>query len=149
VSHAGILGCGVISDVYARKLSALPFVELVACADLQRDRAERLAGENAIPRVLDPEELIADPDLDVVVNLTIPAAQFELSLAAIEAGKSVYSEKPLAMDVAQGRALAEAALAQGVRLGCAPDTFLGGDCRPAGSSSTRGRSESRSPPAPS
>jgi predicted dehydrogenase len=125
MSRVGILGCGVISDAYARKLVALPFLEPVACADLLRERAERLAGEHGIPRVLDPEELIGDPEIDVVLNLTIPAVHFELNLAAIEAGKSVYSEKPLAMDLAEGRRLAEAALAQRVRVGCAPDTFLG------------------------
>lgn len=125
MSRVGIVGCGVISTVYARKLNALPSVELVACADLELERAERLAAEHDIPRVLDTDALLADPGIDVVVNLTIPAAHFAVSHAALEAGKSLYSEKPLALSFADGRTLAEAAAARGLQVGCAPDTFLG------------------------
>jgi predicted dehydrogenase len=125
VTRVAIVGCGVISQVYAEKLVAFDFVELVACADLERERAERLAKENAIPEVLGVDELIADPAIDVVVNLTIPAAHAEVSLRAIEAGKSIYSEKPLALDFVEGSRLLEAASKRGVRIGCAPDTFLG------------------------
>ena len=125
MSRIGIVGCGVISRAYAAKLNSLPFVELVACADLERERAETLAAEHDIARVLDVAELLEDPAIDAVVNLTIPLAHAQVSLQAIEAGKSVYSEKPLGVDLAEGRKLVEAAAARGVRLGCAPDTFLG------------------------
>jgi predicted dehydrogenase len=121
----GIVGCGVIAKVYAEKLSALPFVDLVACADLERDRADALAQAHGIGKALSPDALVADPDIDVVVNLTIPQAHVAVSRAAIDAGKSVFSEKPLALTVAEGRALVAAARAAGVRIGCAPDTFLG------------------------
>ena len=125
MSRVGIVGCGLISRVYAQKLNALDFVELVACADLERERAEALAKEHDIPNVLDVAELLADAAIDAVVNLTIPLAHAQVSLQAIEAGKSVYSEKPLGVDLAEGRTLVDAAAGRGVRLGCAPDTFLG------------------------
>ncbi len=123
--RVGIVGCGVISKAYAEKLRALSFLDLVACADLERERAEKLAKDHGIARVLSPEELVADREIDVVVNLTIPAAHASVSQAALDAGKSVYSEKPLALDVASGRRLVETAALRGLRLGCAPDTFLG------------------------
>ncbi len=121
----GIIGCGNISNVYAQKLSALPFIDLVACADLLPENAKRLAESHGISRTLDPNALIADDDIEVVVNLTIPAAHQSVSLQAVNAGKSVFSEKPLALDVADGIALGDAARKAGVRVGCAPDTFLG------------------------
>lgn len=125
MKRVGLCGCGVISAAYARKLNALPFVELVACADLLPERAKALAEEHAIPKVLEPEALIRDPDVDLLLNLTVPLAHFDVSRAALEAGKSVYSEKPLALALVDGRALAEAASGRGLRVGCAPDTFLG------------------------
>lgn len=125
MSGVGIVGCGVISGVYAKKLGELSFVELVACADLVPDKAQALAKEHGIPHVLTPEELVAHPDVDVVVNLTIPLVHYPVSLAAIEAGKAVFSEKPLALTLEEGLALGKAAEEAGVRVGCAPDTFLG------------------------
>jgi predicted dehydrogenase len=124
-SRAGIVGCGVIAKVYADKLKALPFIDLVACADIDAERAHAFARENAIPRALPVDELLGDRDIDVVVNLTIPQAHAGVSLAAIEKGKSVFSEKPLALTVEEGRGLVAAARAANVRIGCAPDTFLG------------------------
>ncbi len=123
--RVGIVGCGVISEAYAKKISALPGLELVACADLERERAEKLAKEHQIPRVCSAEELVAAPDVDVVVNLTIPTAHAPLTQAALDAGKHVYGEKPLALDFASGKRLVETAARKGLRLGCAPDTFLG------------------------
>src|SRR5262249_33189501 len=124
-TRVGIVGCGVIAKVYADKLKALPFIDLVACADIERERAAAFAQANDIAKALTPEALLADRDIDVVVNLTIPQAHVAVSRAAIDAGKSVFSEKPLALTVAEGRALVDAARAAGVRIGCAPDTFLG------------------------
>jgi predicted dehydrogenase len=125
MTGVGIIGCGVISDVYAKKMNELEFLDLVACADLMPDRAAKLAKDHQIPKTCTAEELIADPDVDVVVNLTIPAVHYEVSRAAVDAGKAVFSEKPLALTLEEGLALGEAAAAKGVRVGCAPDTFLG------------------------
>ena len=125
-SSVGIVGCGVIAKVYAEKLNALPFIDLVACADIESERADVFARAHGIPRVMAVDALLADPDVDLVVNLTIPQAHVTVSRAAIDAGKSVYCEKPLALTVKEGRGLVAAARAANVRIGCAPDTFLGG-----------------------
>jgi predicted dehydrogenase len=125
MSRVGIVGCGVIAKVYAEKLESLPFIELAACADIAPERAQTFGAVHGIPRVLGVTELLADPGIDVVVNLTIPQAHASISRAAIAAGKSVYSEKPLALSLAQGLELIAAADQAGVRIGCAPDTFLG------------------------
>ena len=121
----GIIGCGVISRAYAEKIRALPDLELVACADLDQERAQDLAKRYDTPLVLVPEALVEHPDVDVVLNLTVPVAHAAVTRAALRAGKHVYSEKPLALDSAVGRALVSLARGHDVRLGCAPDTFLG------------------------
>ena len=121
----GIIGCGNISDVYAAKLSALPFVDLVACADVLPERAKALSEKHGVAKVLEPGALIADEDVEVVVNLTIPAAHYAVSRQAVDAGKSVFCEKPLALTLDEGLALGRAAQEKAVRVGCAPDTFLG------------------------
>jgi len=123
--RVGVIGCGNISTAYAQKLSALPDLELVACADLDAARAKDFAVRHDIPLVLTPETLVEHPDVDVVLNLTVPVAHADVTRAALEAGKHTYSEKPLAIDLADGRALVDLASRQGLRLGCAPDTFLG------------------------
>ncbi len=125
ITRVGIVGCGVIAKVYAEKFAALPFIELSACADIDAERATAFAQAHSIARVLSVAELLADDGVDLIVNLTIPRAHYEVSRAAIDAGKSVYSEKPLALTVAEGRALVAAARTANVRIGCAPDTFLG------------------------
>ena len=124
-TRVGIVGCGVIAKVYADKLNALPYIDLVACADLDSERATAFATEHEIPRALSVDALLGDPDVDVVVNLTIPQAHVGVSRAALDAGKSVYCEKPLALTVKEGRSLVAAARSKGLRIGCAPDTFLG------------------------
>jgi predicted dehydrogenase len=123
----GIIGCGNISGIYLQSGHKFDILEVAGCADIIPSRAEEKAREYHIPRAYSsPEALLADPELDIVVNLTIPKVHAEVSLAAIEAGKSVYSEKPLAINRQAGTRLLERAEAKGVRLGCAPDTFLGG-----------------------
>ena len=121
----GIIGCGVISHAYAAKLAAIPDVELVACADLVPERTRELADKHAIPQALDPERLLRSPDVEVVLNLTIPAAHAQVSADALAAGRSVYGEKPLATDLDGGRRLLAQAERAGLSIGCAPDTFLG------------------------
>ncbi len=121
----GIIGCGNISDMYCRGLRLFDILDLRACADLEMDRAHKLAEAHGI-RALAAEELLADPDIDIVVNLTPPVAHAEVALAAIAAGKHVQNEKPLAQTRAQAIRIRETAASAGLRVGCAPDTFLGG-----------------------
>lgn len=124
--RVGMIGCGTISDIYlANATRRFAGVDIVAVADLMRDRAEAKAARYGIPRVLTPDELIAAPDIEVVLNLTIPEAHAALNRAALEAGKAVYSEKPLAVAPADARALVELATSKGLPIGGAPDTFLG------------------------
>jgi predicted dehydrogenase len=122
----GIIGCGNISDIYLQADNKFKILEIVACADLMPERAQAKAAKYNIPTACSPEELLADPDIEIVVNLTIPQAHAEVALAAVEAGKSVYNEKPLAINLKDGGLLLQAAKARGVRVGGAPDTFLGG-----------------------
>jgi predicted dehydrogenase len=127
----GVLGCGHVSDQYFTGLALHDCLEVVACADLDLARAEQKAARHRVPRACSPDELLADPEVDLVVNLTPPQAHAAASLAAIEAGKHVWSEKPLATNLEDARAVVAAADSAGVRLGCAPDTFLGGGIQTA------------------
>jgi predicted dehydrogenase len=120
----GILGCGNISRQYATNARAFDTFEVVACADLDQRAAEALADIYAY-EVLDVEELIAAPGVEVILNLTPPAAHVSVTEQALAAGKHVYSEKPLATTPAEAGALVAKAERLGLQLGCAPDTFLG------------------------
>ena len=122
----GIIGCGNISDIYCQAGRTFEAIDVVACADLLPERAEAKALEHGIAKALTPEALLADPEVEIVVNLTIPIAHGTVALAALEAGKHVYNEKPLAVTREDGRRMLELAQEKGLRVGCAPDTFLGG-----------------------
>lgn len=124
-ASVGIIGCGNISEAYFRLSRLFPALKVVACADLVPEVAKAKAEAHGL-RALPVKDLIADPSIDVVVNLTVPAAHFDISFAALEAGKHVYSEKPLALSFKDANALVELAERRGVALGCATDTFLGG-----------------------
>jgi predicted dehydrogenase len=121
----GVVGCGNISGIYFKTCKMMKNIEVVACADLVAEKARAAAEKHGIPKVLTTEQLLADPDVQIVLNLTIPKAHHEVALAAIQAGKHVYTEKPLSVNRAAGRRVIEAAKAKGVRVGGAPDTFLG------------------------
>lgn len=123
----GILGCGAISKAYLTSLTGKysHLVEVAACADIVRESAEKRAAEFGVPRVLTPEELLADPGIRIVANLTIPEAHFDVNRRILEAGKHVYTEKPLALTVEEGMALHNLATSRGLALACAPDTVLG------------------------
>lgn len=121
----GIVGLGVISEQYLATLLSAPAVRIVAVADLDVDRARSAADRIPGCRALTTAELVAAPDVDVVLNLTVPAAHADVALAAIAQGKAVYGEKPLAATFAEASAVMDAAVAAGVRLGAAPDTVLG------------------------
>jgi len=126
VLNVGVMGCGHVSDQYFRGCRRFDVLHVIACADMEVERAEQKAAEHGVPRVHAPNELLADPDVDLVINLTPPLAHAETSLAIIRAGKHVWSEKPLAATLEDAARLVDAAREAGVRLGCAPDTFLGG-----------------------
>ncbi len=121
----GIVGCGNISPRYFEGLKQYDGVDVVACADLDAERTASRAVEYSV-QAMTPQELLAHPAVDIVVNLTLPQVHAEVSLGAIAAGKHVYSEKPLAISASDGDAIVEAAEKAGVVAGCAPDTFLGG-----------------------
>lgn len=121
----GVIGCGNISAAYMRLAPLFNGIEMRACADLNMDAAKARAEEFAI-RALSIDDLLAADDVDIIVNLTIPAAHFEVSKRVLEAGKHVYSEKPFVLSLQEGAALKEIADAKGLRVGSAPDTFLGG-----------------------
>jgi predicted dehydrogenase len=120
----GVVGCGNISDIYLQNGPRFRDIVFTACADLSADAANRQAERYAI-RAPSVEELLKSDDVDIVLNLTIPEVHAAVSLQAIEAGKHVYSEKPLATAVADGVAIVAAAKAKGLRIGAAPDTVLG------------------------
>ena len=122
----GIIGCGNISGAYLKAMtSAFPILDIRGLADLNREIAQAKAAEfNLSARTID--ELLADPAVEIIVNLTIPKAHVTVGLQALEAGKHTYSEKPLGINFAEGKTLVDAARAKGLRIGSAPDTFLGG-----------------------
>jgi len=122
----GVIGCGNISNAYFTACKKFHILDVTACADLDIERARAKAAEHGIPRACTPEELLADPEIQIVVNLTIPKAHAEVDLAVLKAGKSVHSEKPLALTRDEGMSIMQAAERQRLRVGCAPDTFLGG-----------------------
>ena len=123
--NVGVIGCGAISGAYFSQCRQFPMLSMVACADMLPERACAKAEEFSIPRVCTVEEMLADPTLDLIINLTIPQAHYSVALQAVSAGKSVWNEKPLTITRADGQALLRAARASGVLVGCAPDTFLG------------------------
>ncbi|WP_432563316.1 Gfo/Idh/MocA family protein [Kineococcus sp. SYSU DK003] len=121
----GIIGAGVISGTYLENLTSFPDVQVHAIGDLFPEAAKARAEEHGVPHHGGIDSVLGNEDVEIVINLTIPAAHVEVSLAAISAGKHVWSEKPVALDREGGQRLIGAADAAGVRLGCAPDTFLG------------------------
>ena len=125
-AKVGVVGCGNISGIYFKNGKWLESIEIVACADLVPERARAKAAEFGIPRACTVEKLLADPEIEIVINLTIPIAHAEVALAALEAGKCVYNEKPLAITRADGLKMLDLAKSKGLLVGGAPDTFMGG-----------------------
>jgi predicted dehydrogenase len=123
--RVGIVGLGVISRAYLGTLAGHPAVRVTAVADLDTSRAAAAAEQIADARTLAVERLLDSPDVDTVLNLTVPAAHAEISLAALGHGKNVYTEKPLAVSFADARSIVDTAAAAGAGVGCAPDTVLG------------------------
>lgn len=123
---AGVVGCGYISGIYLSNSKIFPSYDVYACSDLVPERAEKRAKEYDIPKACSNRELLEDPEIEIVLNLTTPNAHYEIAKLAIEAGKSVYNEKPLTVRLEEGGELIESAKQAGVLIGGAPDTFLGG-----------------------
>ena len=121
----GIIGCGNISDIYFQAAKTFEILDIVACADLIHERAEAKAEQHGC-KAATVDGLLADPEIEIVMNLTIPVAHAEVAFKAIEAGKSVHNEKPLAITREDGAKTLEMAKAKSLRVGCAPDTFMGG-----------------------
>ena len=121
----GVIGCGAISGAYLSMAKNLPILDMAAVADIDQAKAQSRADEFGVPRVLTPEQLLADPEIEVVLNLTVPKAHVEIGLAALAAGKHTFTEKPFGIDRDEGRKVLVEAEAKGLRVGCAPDTFMG------------------------
>lgn len=121
----GIIGCGNISAAYLKAMAAFPILDIRGVADLDAAAARARADEFGVP-ARSIEALLADDAIEIVVNLTVPKAHVAVALQALEAGKHTYSEKPLGITFGKGKRLADTAEAKGLRIGAAPDTFLGG-----------------------
>lgn len=134
----GLLGAGNVTPLYLPNLMPAPGVEVAAISDLDHALATARAAEYGIPRVLAPEELIGDPDIELILNFTPIPAHVETTRRALEAGKHVYSEKPLATCTAEAVSLVEEAERRHLRLGCAPDTLLGSGLQTARATLERG-----------
>lgn len=126
--RVGIVGCGRISPAYVKNIKAHfgAVCGVVACADIREEAARERAEELDIPRACTVEELMADDTVELVVDLTNPGAHYRVSMAALQAGKHVFVEKPLTTTLEQGREVLAAAEAKGLSVGGAADTFLGG-----------------------
>ena len=121
----GLIGCGNISPAYLSLAPLFRTLDVRAVADINHAAASKRAGEHDVA-ARSVEDLLGSDDIDVVVNLTVPEAHFSVSKSILDAGKHVYSEKPLVLTLAQGEELRELASEKGLRIGSAPDTFLGG-----------------------
>lgn len=121
----GIVGCGNISNIYLEAGKKFDILDIVAVSDLDLARAKAKAEEHGIAKAVSVSELLADPEIEIVINLTVPVAHYEVCKAALEAGKHAYVEKPLSITREQGRDLLATASAKGLCVGGAPDTFMG------------------------
>jgi predicted dehydrogenase len=121
----GIIGCGNISTSYLRLAPLFKGLEVRAVADVNMDAAKARAAEFNV-KAQSVDDLLANKDVDVVINLTIPDAHYSVTKRILEAGKHAYSEKPLVLSLEQGVTLRDLAKSKGLAVGCAPDTFLGG-----------------------
>lgn len=123
--NLGVIGCGNISDAYFSGAKGSSIIRIKACADLNAQAAQIKAGLYDV-QAMTVDEMLADPEIEIVVNLTVPQAHASVSQEILAAGKHVYVEKPLAANFADATALLMSAKAKNLHVGCAPDTFLGG-----------------------
>lgn len=125
-AKVGIIGCGNISGIYCKAGQTFDILEIVACADIIPERAEARAKEFGIPRACSVQELLENEEVEIVMNLTIPNAHASVGVQVLESGKSVHNEKPLAITREEGKRMLALANENNSRVGCAPDTFMGG-----------------------
>jgi predicted dehydrogenase len=123
--RVAIVGAGVIAQRYAERIGDVEGLELVGAADVLPERAQQLAARHGGTAYASLDELLADDAVETVVNLTFAAAHVEVTRAALESGKHVHTEKPVALRAADAHVLAQLARERGVRLSCAPATLLG------------------------
>jgi predicted dehydrogenase len=121
----GVIGAGTISNTYLENLTKFADTEVLAIGDIITEAAREKAAKYDVPTAGDVTTVLNDPGVEIVVNLTIPAAHAEVASQAIAAGKHVWNEKPLSLDRVSGQSLLKDAEAAGLLVGCAPDTFLG------------------------
>jgi len=121
----GVIGCGSVACQYLKPGGAFECLRFVACSDILPDAAQAVAAEFGIPKACSNEELLADPEVEVVLNLTIPSAHYPLAMATLDAGKHTYLEKPLAITRELGLRIMDKARQKNRKVGCAPDTFMG------------------------
>ena len=122
--NIGIIGCGNISSTYFNSHKLYNNFKVTACADINHDIAKKSAEDfGVIAQTVD--EILLNPDIDIILNLTIPSAHKEISIKTLEAGKHSFSEKPLAINFEQGKDIQKLAKEKNLYVGCAPDTFLG------------------------
>ncbi|MCE5327359.1 MAG: Gfo/Idh/MocA family oxidoreductase [Planctomycetaceae bacterium] len=120
----GVIGCGAISGAYFDAAKRFPVLQIAAAADLDMERAAAKAKDNNC-RACTVAEILKDPEIKIILNLTIPKAHYEIAMKSLEAGKHVHAEKPLAVNREQGKKIVETAKAKNLRVGSAPDTFMG------------------------
>ncbi|MDR3688887.1 MAG: Gfo/Idh/MocA family oxidoreductase [Fimbriimonas sp.] len=123
--RVGLIGCGVISGIYLENMTRFEALEVVALADIDVVRAIQSATKYGVPKGCSVAELLADPTIEIVVNLTVPVVHAEVNDAILNAGKHVYAEKPLGITRDEASRTIELARSKGLLVGCAPDTFLG------------------------
>jgi len=121
----GIIGCGSVSGQYLKMAANFPILHILACSDIVPEAAQSVAGAFGIPRSCCTAELLADPEIEIVLNLTVPKAHASLALATLDAGKHTYLEKPLGTSRKEGLSIMAKAKEKNLLVGCAPDTFMG------------------------
>ena len=124
-TKVGIIGCGMISDTYFKAAQTFRILEVVACSDIIPSRAKAKEEEYGVPAMTN-EELLAIPEIEIVINLTPPQVHSKIAIDTLNAGKHAYSEKPFGVDEEDAAKVMALAKEKGLRVGCAPDTFLGG-----------------------
>ena len=129
-TKCGIIGCGMISDTYFKAAKRFRNIEVIACSDIIAERAKQKE-EAYGAKAMTNEELLAIPEIEIVLNLTPPLVHSKIDIDVLNAGKHVYSEKPFGVDAEDAKKVVELAKAKGLRVGCAPDTFLGGGLQTA------------------
>ncbi len=123
--RVGLIGCGRISDIYLQTLAGIPGIEVVSCASLDINESRAKAAKHGIAKACSVDEIIEDSSNDYILNLTVPTAHALITRKALNAGKHVYSEKPFVTNLEDGQELLNLSKAQRLKLGNAPDTFLG------------------------